>query len=442
MRDILVLAAVYASLPLILFSPFSGLMVYSWLAYMRPQDLGWGMTKVMPLSEWVAIALAVGLVLTIGRERLLAFRPQTILLLLLCGWISVTVMTALIPELSAEIYGNYWKAILIGVLTTGLVRDKHRLRLLLLLIAFSIGFLGAKHGIHGLVRGGARFDHGPGGLMNDNNTFALALNMALPLLVGFATIDRSKLVRWTAAGMAMLSMLTIFFTFSRGGLLTLGVVACLLVWRTRQRALAALILVLGIGGFVMLTRGEVQDEYLERTGTIQEYEEDRSALGRLDAWTTSWRVFRDYPLTGVGPNNLSVVHARYSPDPERFRVSHNSYLQLLSESGWPACALFVALLLTTLWRLELLRRTTASVWMQTQAHMLQIALAGYMVGAFFLNMAYFDLIYHLVGVAVSLELAAAAEAAAGGADAAPAAVAEELPWWKRPPQPAGAPGRA
>src|SRR2546430_12011431 len=46
--------------------------------------------------------------------------------------------------------------------------------------------------------------------------------------------------------------------------------------------------------------------------------------GRLNAWHTSWGVFLDYPVFGVGPNNLEVVYRAYSPEPERFRVSHRS----------------------------------------------------------------------------------------------------------------------
>ncbi len=442
MRDLAILVAVYAALPVIAVSPFTGLLVYSWLAYMRPQDMAWGVTKELPLSEWVAIALAVGLVVSIGRERLLAVRPQTVLLVLLAAWISVTVVTAAVPEMSAEVYGHYWKAVAVALVTTGLVRSRRRLRILLLLVAFSIGFLGVKHGVFGLVRGGVRFDHGPGGLMKDNNSFALGLNMALPLLVAIATTDRQRWIRLAAAGTALLSLLTIFFTFSRGGLLTLAVVGALLVWRTRQRAVAAALLLLGCAGFAVLTRAELKDEYFDRAETITAYEEDASARGRMDAWVTSWRVFRDYPVFGVGPNNLAVVYERYSPNPERFRVSHNAYLQLLSEAGLPGLLLFLTALGTALWRLDRLRRRAGDrrdPWVETHAHMLQIALVAYATGSMFLNMAYFELFYHLVGITVSLELAAAAPA--GEAAAAPGAAAAEPPWWKRPRELAASPGR-
>jgi probable O-glycosylation ligase (exosortase A-associated) len=435
-RDLFVLAVVCGSLPVILFRPFYGLLVYSWLAFMRPQDMAWGASRSLPLSQWVAIAMLVGLLLAVGRERLMTLKPQTALLLLLIAWITLSTLLAVDPEMAQDIYGNYWKAILMSVLATGLVRDRRRLRLLLLLIVFSIGFLGAKRGLYGLVRGGVRFDDGPGGFMSDNNSFALALNMILPLLVGFVIVEKQKIVRIAAGVAAALCLLTILFTFSRGGLLTLVVVGGLLIWRSKQRILVAGLLALGLSGFLFFTSSQMSQQYVERAQSIQDYEEDGSALGRLNAWQTSWRVFLDYPLTGVGPNNLAVVFQRYSPGEDRFRVAHNAYLQLLAECGLPALLLFLGAIGATWWRMQRLRGRTALPWVEVQARMFQISIAGYLVGSMFLNTAYSELIYYVLGMSVGLEVVARSEPVEEGS--AVPETASEIPWWKRPP--AHAPG--
>lgn len=434
MRDLFILAVVYGSLPIILFRPFYGLMIYSWLAFMRPQDMAWGVSRVSPLSQYVAIAMILGLVLSVGRERLMTLKPQTVLLILLAGWITLSTVLAVVPEMSEEIYGNYWKAILMTVLITGLVRDRNRLRWLLLLIVFSIGFLGAKRGLFGLMRGGARFDDGPGGFMSDNNSFALALNMILPLLVGLAVVEKQKIIRIAAAVAAALCMLCILFTFSRGGLLTLMLVGGLLVWRSRRRFLVGTLLAVGLCGFLLFSSADLTQQYVDRASTISNYEEDGSAQGRLTAWTTSWRVFLDYPWTGVGPNNLAAVFMRYSPNTERFRVAHNAYFQLLAECGLPALLLFVGALGATLWRLQRLRNLTTLPWVEVQARMFQISIAAYMLGSMFLNTAYSELIYYLMGLSVGLEVVATS---ATDEETAPATLSTDVPWWKRP-----APGRA
>lgn len=433
MRDLVVLAIVFASLPVIVFRPFLGLLTYSWLAYMRPQDMAWGMSRWLPLSQWVAIAMVAGIVLAFGRERLITVKLQTVLLVLLGLWISLTVITAVVPEMSGEIYGHYWKGIVIALLTTGLVRNRERFRLLFLLIPFSIGFLGAKRGLYGLARGGIHYKDGPGGLMGDNNSFALMLNMMLPLLVGIATTDERRWVRITAALMAALCVPTILFTFSRGGLLTLCVVAVMLIWRSKNRLLVAGVMALALLGFVAFTSDAVTEEYLDRASTIQDYQEDGSARGRLNAWKTSWYVFLDYPVFGVGPNNLAAVFRRYSPEVDRFRVAHNAYFQVLAESGLPALLLFLAAMGAALWRMERLRKVTELRWVEIQARMLQISIVAYMTGSMFLNTAYNEVIYHLIALTVCLEVVAVGEHTAE--EPAVSSGGEEIPWWKRP-QPA------
>lgn len=434
MRDLLLLAIVYASLPVIVFRPFAGLMVYSWLAYMRPQDMAWGITRMSPLSQWVAIAMVAGLVLTFGRERWVTFRLQTVLLLLLAAWISLSRIQALSAVKAEVVYGHYWKAIVIALLTTGMVRSRNRYRYLMMLIAFSIGFLGAKRGLFGLLRGGVRFHDGPGGFMNDNNSFALALNVVLPLLIGLAIVSKERWVKAVAGTMAGLSILSILYTFSRGGLVTLCVIAPLLVWRSPRRKTILAVLAVGVAAFFLFTSDQITSEYADRTTTITAYEEDGSAMGRMNAWVTSWRVALDYPVFGVGPNNLEVVFSRYSPEDDRFRVSHNVIFQLLAECGFPATLLFLAAVGVAFFRLRRLQSGTGDPWVETWARMLQISIVAFMTGSMFLNTAYNELIYHLVALSVSLELVAAQAAGERARDLEleSAGQGDDAPWWTRP----------
>ena len=47
--------------------------------------------------------------------------------------------------------------------------------------ALSLGFYGVKNGLLGVASGGATIKRGPGGMLEDNNDFALALVMNVPL---------------------------------------------------------------------------------------------------------------------------------------------------------------------------------------------------------------------------------------------------------------------
>jgi O-antigen ligase len=65
--------------------------------------------------------------------------------------------------------------------------------------------------------------------------------------------------------------------------------------------------------------------------------------GRNDLWRVGWQVFSGHPLVGVGIGNFQVVEAHYVLTPGSIsRIAyltdvpyfvHNTYLQLLAESG-------------------------------------------------------------------------------------------------------------
>ncbi len=433
MRTLLVLTVVFGSLPIILIQPFIGLLVYSWLAYMKPQDLAWG--AVPQVSLIVALATLVGMVLAFGRERWMTAAPQSILLIAFGFWFGLASVEAIDPWLSLEWTKQLTRVLVICLLTTGLVGTEARFRALYLVVAFSFGLLGLKYGIHGLIRGGARITHGPGGFLIDNNSFALALNMALPLLVGVSLVSPHKFVKAGAIVMALGSAAAIVFTYSRGGLLTLAVVVAYVLARSGKRVLMTIILSIAIAGFLATVTSDFEKSYADRASTITTYEEESSAVTRLREWGVALMISKDYPLFGVGPNNLLLVRPFYPVDPNDHmgdsRVTHNSFLQILVAAGYPAFLLFVSALVVSVLRLEKLRRTASVPWASTYASMMECSFLAYSVGGMFLNMAYFDLTFHLIAMTVSLEVAAAGSMALEQPSDT-RVLRSDQPWWREP----------
>ena len=155
-------------------------------------------------------------------------------------------------------------------------------------------------------------------------------------------------------------------------------------------------------------------------------------MNRLRAWEVSWWVFNDHPIFGVGPQNFLLAYSEYGNPDEKTRVAHNSFFQLLAEGGIPAVGIFIALVLVTLVRLHLVAHWYRSDWVRIYARMLQISIVGYVTGGMLLDMAYFDLFYHLVAMSVGLEVAAAAEQVV---PATTGAVSKgQIPWWKQSPE--------
>ena len=64
MRDIFVTLVVFGSLPLILWRPFYGIIMWTWLGYMNPHRMAWGFSTTMPFAMMVAVTTLVALLVS------------------------------------------------------------------------------------------------------------------------------------------------------------------------------------------------------------------------------------------------------------------------------------------------------------------------------------------------------------------------------------------
>jgi len=69
MRDIIVAALVFGSLPFILRRPWFGIIVWTWLGFMNPHRMAWGFVTTMPVAQIVALATLFGMLLSKERNE-------------------------------------------------------------------------------------------------------------------------------------------------------------------------------------------------------------------------------------------------------------------------------------------------------------------------------------------------------------------------------------
>jgi putative inorganic carbon (hco3(-)) transporter len=138
--------------------------------------------------------------------------------------------------------------------------------------------------------------------------------------------------------------------------------------------------------------------------TIETYEEDRSAMGRISAWWTAWRIAQHYPF-GVGLNAFRPeLFAAYSPYPDMVHAAHSIYFQVLGHHGYVGLILFLAIWIST-WRSANWLRGQKGLpyqaqWAADLGAMCQVSLVGYAIGGAFLSLAYFDLPYNIMVMVV------------------------------------------
>jgi probable O-glycosylation ligase (exosortase A-associated) len=141
-------------------------------------------------------------------------------------------------------------------------------------------------------------------------------------------------------------------------------------------------------------------EWYERMASIRNYEQDNSALGRINAW---WMAFNlaSRRFTGGGFEAFREwTFSVYAPDPSFVADAHSIYFEVLGEHGFPGLAIFLALAgLTWLSASAVIRSTWREPelkWLADLMRMTQVSLIAYWATGAFLGMAYFDYYYNLV----------------------------------------------
>jgi probable O-glycosylation ligase (exosortase A-associated) len=379
---------------------------------MRVQDLTWGWARYERWSFYVAVVTFAGFVFQKQRQRFMLPDLRCWIMVALVVLVGISLVSSrFFRPADLDGYIEYVKIVGIALFTTGIVRNREYLRILVYVIALSFGFFGVKNGL-AFALSGFRMEmiQGPGGMLTDRNDFALALCMGLPMLLYLGLSERRPILRRVLLMTIPLTALTVISSHSRGGFLAMGAMAGAVVWRSRNR----------IGGFALLVLCAAAawmaapESYKTRISTIGDYQTEGSARGRIEAWKVAGRMIAAQPVLGVGYNKFQSEYVSYDPNrglesdgnpkAEGTRVAHNSYLQIWAECGTPAFLLYLGLIVLTFLDTWAVRRAAErryhTSWIIAYAKMFEASLVAFLVGAMFLNRAQFDLFYHFVAVVV------------------------------------------
>jgi probable O-glycosylation ligase (exosortase A-associated) len=400
MRDLVITLVIFGSLPLILWRPHIGVLMWTWLAFMNPHRMTWGFAYDMPFAHVVALATLVSVLVT-REPKKLPWTRETALLLLFVGWMSVTTVFAAYPEYAWPQLEKVAKILLMVFVTMMVMRTKERINLLVWVMALSLAFYGIKGGVFTLASGGVYHVWGPtGSFIEGNNEMALALVMTIPLLRYLQlTVNRA----WVRHGMTLAMILTalaVVGSQSRGAFLGIIAMGAFFWLKSSGKFFTGSIGALA----VVLVLAVMPQQWFDRMSSITEYEQDSSALGRLNAWQMAIKLAQYRPLGGGFETFRAEMFAAYSPEPARVHDAHSIYFEVLGEHGFVGLVLFLLLGFMT-WRsasaiIRHCRGDPEKRWAADLAAMIQVSLVGYASAGAFLGLAYFDYYYTLVAVVV------------------------------------------
>lgn len=272
--------------------------------------------------------------------------------LLLVAWMTLSLTWAASASVGVSEIGRYGLNLLLLPIIYAAIRNRDHARWLIVTLVVGATLSGL-YGIvfargDALAQGTTRL----AGAGEDANSEAMLLVAGIVLAAGLASIKEfSPTARILGTTAAVIQLIALIDTVSRGGLVGLGAVVVLgiLLAGKRRRlpmALTALAGGLCMAGYYLAVASPAARARITNISVS-------SSSGRNDIWTVGWRIVEAHPLTGVGVGNFinstvkylfapgALPSSRYIVDlPE---VAHNIYLQILAEIG--AVGLFVFLCL-------------------------------------------------------------------------------------------------
>lgn len=401
MRDLILFGLVFWGLSKVFSHAHVGVYLWTWISLMNPHRLTWGFAYSFPFAQVIGLMTIVGL-LTSRQPRLRLLHPETVVLALLMFWVTCTTFIfAFHPEDAYREWDRFLKIQVFIFLSILLISDKAKLQGLIWIFVLSLGFYGVKGGIFTVLSGGGSRVWGPeGSFIGGNNEMALALLMTVPLMRYLHLQETRKWIKNALIFSMFSTMLAIVGTQSRGALLGIMAVGFFL-WLKSPKKMGMAIMVTVVA-LVIVTF--MPESWWERMDTIQEYQDDASATGRINAWWVAWNVAVD-TFTGGGANMFSVAtFAQYAPNPSVIADAHSIYFEMLGEQGF--IGLFLFLLLGVLfWKrcnklIKTYRTDKERAWAADLGAMLQVSFIGYAVSGAFLGLAYYDYYYNLVATAL------------------------------------------
>jgi len=348
-----------------------------------------------PYAQVAAIVTLLGLLFTKERRNPLDSTPAKALLAFTI-WVCITLHFSIYFEQSYGLWERSMKIFLMIFVTIALIDDKRKIDWFVWVCTFSIAYYGVKGGLFAIQTGGNYRIWGPGGFIGGNNEIGLAILTIIPLVYYAYLQATNKWVRWALMASVLLCAVATLSTYSRGALLGIAAMTLFLWLKAKNNKLVLGALIVAA---VLVVLPFMPQHWWDRMDTIQTYEEDDSALGRINAWTMAWNLASDRIFGGGFQIYYADVFARYSPDPGRIHAAHSIYFQVLGEHGFIGLFLFLSIgVFTWIEARKLIAigdHHPAHKWAADLARMVQVSMIGFAVGGAFLSLAYWDLPYNM-----------------------------------------------
>ncbi len=262
---------------------------------------------------------------------------------LLAGFLiaaGLSIFGAVWPEYAVQSWMDLAKMMAIYFLIVNTAKTESRLRVLLWTM-FLCGLFPAlgslwnwQHQIR--VEGRAGWI----GIFANPNEMAYGLVVLIPLGVMLAS-RLPLLLRLLTWSLAAVFVVAIYLSFSRGSLIGLAAVGAYIA--LRQKSGLARVAIIGL----LVAGALAASLYWTRDVGFENVEGDANFNERLTTYRVAWAMYTSSPVLGVGINCSVVAWPLFAPaqlNHHKWLITHNTFIQALSETGTTGFVLFVSFL--------------------------------------------------------------------------------------------------
>jgi len=382
-------------------APFVTSLGYVWVDSFYPQYVGRYVLGNFPVAAVMGTAALLGYVLMDRRSP-----PRIGAMLILTGimalWMTLSLTWSVAPEGAWLKWDWAFKTVLFAGFIPFVFRSRVQIEALI-----QVHILGsAMHiipvGIKSFLTGGGygmNLTLLPANVgMSESSAMATVGLMYVPLLLFLRR--HSLLVPWPwmrhtfYASFAIFCIPAAIGTGARTGIVCMAVLAGLYWLQSRQKLVSGFALAI-LGVLVVIFS---PDRWKARMATIDDYQQEASALTRIKVWQWVLDFVRDNPLGGglraYEINVILMPPDAYNPEgwTQRGRSPHSTWFEMLSELGWPGLILFAVLIIVTFITLHRVLRRTRGIeemlWCSDLAKALGMALLVLMAGSTFIGVGF------------------------------------------------------
>ena len=413
LRD-LYIALIYASFFVVgPTAPFVFTLGYLWVDTFYPQFVS-DLVGQIPTSLIMAIA-AIGSYVVLDRRSPPRLSFHTLLTLFFAGWCTLSISWAEMPVSAWYKWDWAFKVMMFAAFLPLVLRSRVQIEAFLQVFLFSASLHILTLGIKTMLSGSAYgrqlgvFATNAGLL---ESSYLASVSIALIPIILFLRrhsllIPKSWLRDIGYLGLIVGAVFCAIGTYARTALVGFVVVGVFLWLQSRQKILFTICAgVVAIGAMSVTA-----DSWDARIDTTADYDTEGSALGRILVWKWTLGYVADNPLGGgfdaflIDRIEFPVANGE-APLVIYGKAFHNMFIEVLGEQGFPGLAIYMTLLLVSLWYMwNVMQRTRKQphlLWVHDLAGALMTSLLTIMACGCFIGIGYQALVWYLITLPLCL----------------------------------------